>query len=100
MAATNDVVTDVLGSDDYAHAQAQLELIGRLALGIDWDAFIASIRRADVVMPLLDPSLYRRAGGKMQQVRELAEAARSVQQVAKRHLEHSSGVHPNPPKAR
>ena len=53
----------------------------------DLDRFLARIGTAEAVGPLLDPTLYQRAAPKLGQVREIANAARGLQLVARRHLD-------------
>jgi hypothetical protein len=64
-----------LTADEYEAAQRALSVACGLLRRYDWAAFRNSLDRAEAVGPVLDPSLYRAAKGKLPGVRKMAEAA-------------------------
>lgn len=63
----------------YALTQQILaELVGRV-IALDLEAFIRRIDDAETVGPIVDPTLYARAGGRLAEVRRDAEAALEFQ---------------------
>lgn len=72
--------------EEYLTVQHQLQAIGGLILGMDLDGFLERIERAETLTPVLDPTLWMRGADKLREVREIAEAVRSVQTVARRQV--------------
>jgi hypothetical protein len=72
--------------EEYLIVQNQLQAIGGLVLGMDLDGFVARIDRAQTLTPILDPTLWMRGAEKLREVREIAEAVRDLQCVARRQV--------------
>lgn len=73
--------------DQYAATQAQVELLSRLLLSIDpatLDAFVARANSMHTLGPILDPTLYRDAVGKLDEVIGCAEALRTARAAVDR----------------
>lgn len=62
-------------NDEYATTQAMLVHIRRVLENLRLPEFLEAIERAQAMGPILDPTLYRRAGGELSKIRALAEHA-------------------------
>lgn len=60
---------------EYLATQVALVAAAKAVFKLDLPAFLADICRAESTGPLLDPTLYRRAGGRLERVKRLARAA-------------------------
>jgi hypothetical protein len=75
-----------VNDEEYMTVQTQLQAIGGLVLGMDLDGFLERIDRAETLTPILNPTLWMRGAEKLREVREIAEAVRDVQKVARRQV--------------
>jgi hypothetical protein len=76
-----------MSKDEYQQTQQALITLALLIEGLDLLGFLRAIDRAESIGPILDPSLYGRAGDKLADLRKLAAAARAFQIEAKRQAE-------------
>lgn len=60
---------------EYSATQQQLVLLGAMVSRLNLGAFLRQIDRTETTAPLLDPTLYMRAAGKLERVKDLARAA-------------------------
>jgi hypothetical protein len=67
-----------LTADEYDAAQRALSVACGLLRGHDWVAFRNSLDRAEAIGPVLDPSLYRAAMGRLPGLREMAQSAMAL----------------------
>jgi hypothetical protein len=67
----------------YLVIQADLADMARRLRRLDLDRFIARAERAEVLGPIVDPTLYRAAEACLADVIRLAQAAKTLQDVAK-----------------
>lgn len=74
-------------SREYLNAQQLLQMVAGMLSAIDIDAFLARIDAAETVGPIVDPTLFREAMGKLEKVKHLAMAARPLIKEAQRQLE-------------
>ena len=58
----------------------QMVMIGTVKnlVGLDYDAFVAEIDKAEAIAPMADPTLYRRAMQNMRAVKNLALACKAA----------------------
>ena len=71
---------------EYQVAQDQCAMLASLALNLpDLDAMLARIATADSIGPIYDPTLYRAAFRKLEQVRELVAACNHLKRVVLQH---------------
>lgn len=68
---------------EYLDTQDQIMVLAKLTLDLDVDGFLRRIDEAEVVGPILDPTLYRQASGNLEKIKRIAEAVRGLQRVAK-----------------
>lgn len=76
-----------MSDEEYTQIQQTLVIAAQLLLPLDLDRFLQAINHAETVAPILDPTLWIRGSRKLEQVKELAEAARKMQAIAQRHFE-------------
>lgn len=76
--------------EEYTQTQTQLLLLARFANDLDLDGFLQRISLADSIAPILEPTLWIRGGGKLQQIKRLAQALRPFQKEIREQLERSS----------
>ena len=74
----------------YRTTQEQLVFLARFVDGMPLDAFLQRLEEADVLGPLLDPSLYMRAGHELDTVRDIARAAREFQAALRKIRERAA----------
>lgn len=76
---------------EYASTQQTLVMLASIAKELDLGGFLQAINHAETVGPILDPTLYMRAGAKLQKVRDLATSLLPfVREVAKQTIEEES----------
>jgi len=64
---------------EYLAVQTAIMNIGTQLEGLDLEAFLRQIGRADTMGPILDPTLYRKAQNRLSAIREFAGALRQAQ---------------------
>lgn len=69
-------------NDEYMAAQNALLMSANLLQGHDLAAFLRRVDQAEAVAPIVDPTLYRRAGQRLAGTRELARAGLAFQAAA------------------
>jgi hypothetical protein len=74
-------------NDEYTRTQAELTELGKFILLIDLPGFLSRIDGASTVAPIVDPTLWSKGHRKLEQVRELAQAANELRSVVIRQLE-------------
>lgn len=67
--------------EEYELIQWQLLNLGAVVADMDLPGFLAAIRKAETLGPILDPSLYIQAGEQLDQVRRIAVKANELRQV-------------------
>jgi hypothetical protein len=72
---------------EYQSVQHTLILLAQLIKDLDLDSFLFAIERADMLGPILDPTLYQSGMPKMRDVQRLAKAAKVFQDEVKRQLD-------------
>lgn len=73
-----------MAQNEYQHAVTACYVAASMLMQFDLDAVLEQISEAEAVGPLIDPTLYREKGGAMQEDKQIVEAARQLQRVAKR----------------
>lgn len=75
-----------MSDEEYRECQHALMNLAQVALLMpDLGSFLQRIGTALAVGPILDPTLYRRAGGDLERIKELASFAQALQRCARRH---------------
>ena len=59
---------------EYLATQQQIILFAKLIRGVDVQAFLERINRAESIGPVLDPTMYRKAAPALDTIKGLAEA--------------------------
>jgi hypothetical protein len=80
--------------DDWRYADTQnwLVIMASMVASLDLDGFLQWVERAETLGPILAPTLYVQASGKLGNVKRLAEAAKVLQDEVKRQVtEEQSG---------
>lgn len=67
-----------MSRDEYYRAQTLLQLIAGAMQQIDLGAMQEVISRAQAVGPVIDPTLYREAGGRLSAIERFARAVRKA----------------------
>jgi hypothetical protein len=70
----------------YADTQNWLVIMASLVATLDLDGFLQWIERAETLGPILSPTLYVQASGKLDNAKRLAEAAKVLQDEVKRQV--------------
>jgi hypothetical protein len=73
-----------MSDEEYELTQMNLVMMAQLIEGLDLPAFIERAERALAIGPLVDPTLFRQAHGKLEQVLKLASAANGFRAEAVR----------------
>ena len=73
-------------AEEYAEAQEGLVIVAAMVRNLPLEEMLRAIARAETVAPILDPTLFLRAGAKMAQVKQLAEALLPVKREIERQL--------------
>ena len=84
------------GPAEFQRAQATMGLIGRLADSVDWDAYVATVDRAETIGPIIDPTLYKNSPHDLR--RETTELARLMAKVVKQWEKCNAELDPARPK--
>jgi hypothetical protein len=79
--------------DDWRYADTQhwLLIVANMVAGLDLDGFLQRIEQSEAAGPVLDPTLYALASGKLAKVKRLAEAAKVLRDEFIRQMEEQSG---------
>jgi hypothetical protein len=78
--------------EDYLNIQFGLGLLVDIVVDMDLAGFLQWIERAETLGPILAPTLYVQASGKLGDVKRLAEAAKTFQdEVNRQMVEEQSG---------
>lgn len=67
--------------DEYERTQTALQSLRAQVEVLDLDGFLARITHAEVLGPVLDPTLYRRAARQLDVVKRIALAAKRLKEV-------------------
>lgn len=76
-----------MNEETYVATQAQIVLIAKLIAGLPLVEFLYVAQRAQVIGPMVDPTLYRQASGKLDDVIRLANTLRKVQMEIERQAQ-------------
>lgn len=79
-----------MNAEAYLTTQYQLVMLAKLITLVDLDGFVERIHLADRLGAVLDPTLYRQAGTKLDDVKRLAEAAMIFREEALRQIRESN----------
>lgn len=79
-----------MNTEAYLTTQYQLVMMAKLITLVDLDGFVERIQLADRLGAVLDPTLYRQAGKKLDDVKRLAEAAQIFREEALRQIRESN----------
>jgi hypothetical protein len=74
-------------NEQYLSTQLQVMRMAALVRSMPLAEFLSAIDRAEAVGPILDPTLYRDAAPKLDQVKALAVALRGFQVAAEKAVE-------------
>lgn len=77
----------------YEATQRTLMILAMIVKDLDLEGFLARIEQAETLGPVLSPTLFMLAEGKMGDVRRLAEACKGFQDEVRRQVD---GPHPRP----
>jgi hypothetical protein len=66
-------------AETYKTTQAQMQMMGEMVIGMPLEEFIAQIDHTHSVAPCLDPTLYMKAGDRLDMIREIAVALKGFQ---------------------
>jgi hypothetical protein len=78
--------------EEYLNIQFGLGLLVDIVVDMDLAGFLQWIERAETLGPILAPTLYVQASGKLGDVKRLAEAAKTFQdEVNRQMVEEQSG---------
>jgi hypothetical protein len=73
---------------EYTNTQGQVMLICALIRVLPLAEFLDAISRAETIGPILDPTLYRQAGHKMETIKIHADALRQAQWYLEKWAPH------------
>jgi hypothetical protein len=79
-----------MDQEEYISTQNQLVLLGQLIDGLDLRSFLEKINHAESFGPILNPTLFIKAGKKLEQVKNLAEAALIFQTEFRKQKEEAN----------
>lgn len=71
---------------EYLFALEQMKMLTGLMMRLDIDGLIERMERADVVGPVVDPTLYRQAAEALRQQMAMAKAARDFQTAIRKEV--------------
>ena len=74
---TEEKITD----DEYTIVQDQLLMLARLVRGLPLTKFLTAISLAETTGPVLDPTLYKKAMGNLEEIKCMAQGALKFQQA-------------------
>jgi hypothetical protein len=75
----------------YEATYRTLKILAMIVANMDLDGFLAQIETAEVVGPVLDPTLYREAGEKLAELKALAEACKVFRDEVRRQAADGGG---------
>lgn len=83
-----------MNQEKYVKTQVTLIEIGKMAQGLDLISFLSDINNAEIIGPLQDPTLYRRAKDNLEAIKKLAETLQPFQKqfTAVYHTVLKSGI--------
>jgi hypothetical protein len=70
-----------MNAKQYMQTQVEVIELGRRARSLDLDSFLRAINNAENVMPVLDPTLYRKAALNLSSIKRLAESLLNVKKA-------------------
>ncbi|HBE80362.1 MAG TPA: hypothetical protein DDW65_21650 [Firmicutes bacterium] len=70
-----------MSDTDYKYTQHQLIIIANALNQLELDLFLERIEQAEALGPLINPTLYRKGAEKLEQVKTIALAAKSLKEV-------------------
>lgn len=85
-----------LTNQEYINAQNQIGLLAGIVREIPLDDFLAMIDRAETIGPIVDPTLYIKAGKNLAKVKRLASALREFRTVANAIWNEERPTQPHP----
>jgi len=80
---------------EYEQVQHALEITAAMIINLDLRGFLNKISQTQALAPMIDPTLYRVASGRLRMIQELAQSAKDYQRVARKvakELEGENGV--------
>lgn len=78
--------------EEYSETQTAIIIIAQFVNDLDLVAFLERISLAETLGPIVDPTLYREAAGKLSDVKSLAQALRPFQREVKRQMEKDRDI--------
>jgi hypothetical protein len=75
-----------MNEQQYYETQSTLIVLAQIVDGLDLTSFLQCIEHAETVGPVVDPTTYLMAMGKLAKVKRLAEAAKVLQDEVKRQM--------------
>lgn len=76
--------TEPMSNEEYQDVQNKVCFFAGAILPLNLDAFLERIRVAEAVGPMEDPTLFRKAAGKLGAIKALAEGLAAFQRTARR----------------
>lgn len=70
-------------NEEYMQTQLQLQALTTILLSMNLEGFLDRIEIADTMGPILDPTLYKKAGADFRTVQQTARAVHECQQKLK-----------------
>jgi hypothetical protein len=70
---------ETLTNEEYQATQELILMLARRVRRLPLDKFLSAISRAEVVGPIVDPTLFRDAAGNLEEIKKMAEGARAFQ---------------------
>lgn len=82
-----------MNKEEYQKTQDNLVMLARIIAGLDLNGMLKKINRAETIAPIVDPTLYKMAGEKMERVKRLVESALVFQtEVKQQQNENMSNI--------
>ena len=82
LAAGKETMAEKLSDTDYLSIQHEIVVLAGLVRELPLTAFLVRINTCETIAPLVDPTLYMKAGNKLAQIKELAAALQPFQKAA------------------
>lgn len=78
---------------EYVLTQERLFLVSRMIANMDLDGFLERLNRAEVLGPVLDPTLFIQGATRFDAIKRIARAAKELQVAAKSMAQTEEGKH-------
>jgi len=85
-------MVNYISEEDYVQIQLSLVTLASIVKDMQLAAFINQANLAETIGPILDPTLYREAGQRLNDVKALAESLLAFQNEIKRQLKKAEDV--------